>query len=57
MELKVLQGGRSRKRRRGPLARLRTFWRAAVVGRVLLAITGWMLIDGGRAENRPGRAA
>jgi hypothetical protein len=56
VELKVLQGGRSRKRRRGLLARLRTFWRTAVVRRVLLAITGWILIDGGRAENRPGRA-
>jgi hypothetical protein len=56
VKLRVLQGGRAGKRRRGLLARLYTFWRTVVVRRVLLAITGWMLIEGGR-EGRPGRAA
>ena len=57
MKLRVIRGGRDARRRGGILGRLQTFWRFMVVRRLLLAIRGWALIEGGRAEGRPGKAA
>ncbi len=57
VKLIVLPGGRSTRRRNGLFARLRAFWRVVVVRRLLLAVNGWALIEGGRTEGRPGRAA
>jgi len=57
VKLILVQGGRRTRRRRGVLARLSSLWRTVVVRRVLLAISGWKLIEGGRGEGRPGRAA
>ncbi|HET6984908.1 MAG TPA: hypothetical protein VFI53_22375 [Myxococcaceae bacterium] len=57
MRYQIYQGGRSARRRGGIIGRLRTFWRRVVVRRLLLAISGWALIEGGRAEGGPGRAA
>jgi len=57
VKLIVLQGGRRTRRRNGLLARLRTFWRVVVVRRLLLAVSGWTLIEGGQTEGSPGRAA
>ena len=57
VKLIVLPGGRTTRRRNGLLARLRTFWRVVVVRRILLAVSGWTLIEGGPPEGSPRRAA
>jgi hypothetical protein len=57
VKLRVIQGGRGARRRGGIIGRLRTFWRSVILRRLFLAIRGWALIEGGRAEGRPGKAA
>ena len=55
MTLTVHRGGRSGKRRTAPIGRRRSSWWGAVLVRLYLAVSGWTLIDGGRASDSPRR--
>src|SRR5215469_937510 len=53
--LTVHRGGRRGRRRSAPIGRQRWAWWRAVLRRLYLAVSGWTVIEGGRAERLPGR--